>query len=68
MVIENIDIESAINNVNEQLQKKHDISPALRPAIEVLLIKMRQTETLEKQETCWKGCETSSKTYCASWI
>jgi transposase len=36
--IEDIDVDSAINSVKELLKKESDLSPALRSALEVLLI------------------------------
>jgi len=36
--IEDIDVDSAINSVKELLQKESDLSPALRSALEVLLL------------------------------
>ena len=38
MKIEDIDVDSAINSVKELLKKESDLSPALRSALEVLLI------------------------------
>ncbi|MBT8407979.1 MAG: IS66 family transposase [Deltaproteobacteria bacterium] len=38
MKIEDIDVDSAINSVKEQLKKESDLSPALRSALEVLLL------------------------------
>ena len=38
MKIEDIDVDSAINAVKEQLNKESDLSPALRAALEVLLV------------------------------
>ncbi|MDH3935405.1 MAG: IS66 family transposase [Gammaproteobacteria bacterium] len=38
MKIEDIDIDSAINSVKELLRKEKDLSPALRSALEVLLL------------------------------
>ncbi len=38
MTIEDIDVDSAINSVKELLKKERDLSPALRSALEVLLL------------------------------
>lgn len=38
MKIENIDVDSAIDSVKELLSKEKDLSPALRSALEVLLV------------------------------
>ena len=38
MKIEDIDVDSAINSVKELLKKESDLSPALRSALEVLLV------------------------------
>lgn len=38
MKIEDIDVDSAINSVKELLKKERDLSPALKSALEVLLI------------------------------
>ena len=38
MKIEDIDVDSAINSVKELLGKEKDLSPALRSALEVLLV------------------------------
>ena len=38
MTIEDIDVDSSINSVKELLRKEHDLSPALRSALEVLLL------------------------------
>jgi len=36
--IEDVDVDSAINSVKELLSKEKDLSPALRSALEVLLL------------------------------
>ena len=38
MKIEDIDVDSSINSVKELLRKEKDLSPALRSALEVLLV------------------------------
>ena len=38
MTIEDIDVDSAINSVKELLKKERDLSPALRSALEVMLL------------------------------
>lgn len=38
MTIEDIDVDSAINSVKELLRKERDLSPALKSALEVLLL------------------------------
>lgn len=38
MTIEDIDVDSSINSVKELLRKERDLSPALRSALEVLLL------------------------------
>ncbi|MCU7897788.1 MAG: hypothetical protein KZQ61_03605 [Candidatus Thiodiazotropha sp. (ex Lucinoma aequizonata)] len=38
MKIEDIDVDSAINSVKELLKKESGLSPALRSALEVLLV------------------------------
>ena len=38
MKIEDIDVDSSINSVKELLRKEKDLSPALRSALEVLLL------------------------------
>jgi transposase len=36
--IEDIDVDSSINSVKELLKKEKDLSPALRSALEILLV------------------------------
>ncbi len=38
MKIDTIDVEAAINNARQLIQKEHDLSPSLRSALEVLLL------------------------------
>jgi transposase len=49
--IEDIDVDSAINSVKELLGKEKDLSPALRSALEVLLILLLNRLTLNSNNS-----------------